>query len=168
MKTTSASFQSRLLTLVLRLMRLKQSLPWAGSEAKAARAKPSQALYKKLQISARGWHGKNLWTIAPKSEPSPKHVLFLHGGSYVQSFDPIHWQFMFSLIGRLQVTVIAPDYPLAPEHTASEILPMVVSLYQELSAEVGAQNITLMGDSAGGGMCLALAQQLREHNLGQP
>lgn len=168
MKTTSPSFQSRFLTLALRLMRMKQRLPWTGSETKAARAKPPQALFKKHQISARDWHGKNLWNIAPKSEPGTKHVLFLHGGSYVQSFDPIHWQLMSNLIERLHVTVIAPDYPLAPEHTTSEILPMIVSLYQELSAEVGAHNIILMGDSAGGGMCLALAQQLRDHHLVQP
>lgn len=170
------SLQSRIVAVVIRLMRIKQQLPWQESERKSARAKPSDAMASKYRVSSRVVNGRNVWTIAPKnaashkasSHPSNQHVFFIHGGTYVQSLDPLHWAFMTKLIDRLGCTVTAPDYPLAPAHQAPESVRFVLEQYRSLIAAVGAKNVTIMGDSAGGGLSLVLAQQLQAAGLGQP
>ncbi|CAN5353428.1 hypothetical protein BH11PLA2_BH11PLA2_19620 [soil metagenome] len=45
---------------------------------------------------------------------------------------------------------------------------MILLLYQELLTTHGASNITVMGDSSGGGMALVLAQMARGAGIQQP
>lgn len=167
------SIQSRFVAIVIRLMRIKQQLPWQDSEQKSARAKPSEVMTSKYRVSSRVVNGRNVWKIAPKNavshrDSSQQYVFFVHGGTYVQNLNPLHWAFMTKLIDRLGCTVVAPDYPLAPKHQAPEAVRFVLEQYRELIAEVGAKNVTIMGDSAGGGLALVLAQQLPTAGLEQP
>lgn len=113
-------------------------------------------------------NGHLVWTIAPKENAGGKHVIYLHGGAYVNSFAPQHWTFMSKLVEALNCTVTAPNYPHAPEHYVHDVFKLMLPLYKELAAVAGASNITIMGDSSGGGISLALAQRLREDGLDQP
>jgi monoterpene epsilon-lactone hydrolase len=79
----------------------------------------------------------------------------------VFELDPYHWGFCAELANRLGCTVDVPIYPLAPEHSVDEALAMVTAVYRELAPE----RIALVGDSAGGGMALALAQRLAAEGL---
>ena len=45
---------------------------------------------------------------------------------------------------------------------------MLVALYKDILKTIDAENLIFMGDSAGGGLALALAQKLKEENLPQP
>lgn len=45
---------------------------------------------------------------------------------------------------------------------------MIIPLYRQVSSEVEERDLVVMGDSAGGGISLALAQLLREMGLKQP
>jgi acetyl esterase/lipase len=65
-------------------------------------------------------------------------------------------------------TITAPDYPLAPTYTYVDAFDMVVKLYKQMMQTNEAENMILMGDSAGGGFALALAQRLRDEHLPQP
>jgi len=60
------------------------------------------------------------------------------------------------------------NYPLAPEANYREAYEKVLALYEELTATVSAENLILMGDSAGGGFCLGLAMLIKEKGLPQP
>lgn len=53
-----------------------------------------------------------------------------------------------------------PIYPLLPEHHHRDVFPTLGRLYAKLMGEHGAEALTVMGDSAGGGMALALTQTL--------
>ncbi len=163
------SIQSRIIPTVLRLMRVKKPSLSLESNPNSAPAKPPYRITSKYRVSSQLVNGHNVWTIAPQgSGSSHQHVFYLHGGSYVYNFNPVHWAFMTKLIDRLGCTVIAPDYPLAPNHQAPETVRFVHEQYRELIAAVGAKNVTVMGDSAGAGLALVLAQQLRAANLEQP
>jgi acetyl esterase/lipase len=86
-------------------------------------------------------------------------MLYLHGGAYIAPITGFHWR----LIERLAdagVRVVVPLYGLAPEHTAADAYPFVRTAYDGLGAEVGAENVTVAGDSAGGGLALGLTQTL--------
>ncbi len=102
----------------------------------------------------------------PRSGPSAGraagHLFFLHGGAY--TMPPFHWPF---LTGFLDAgwSVSMVDYPLAPEHTVDETVPMVLDAWRTASAT---GPLALAGDSAGGGLALVLLQQLRDLGLPMP
>ena len=129
---------------------------------------PTRRLHRKHRISKRDVNGHLVWTIAPRESGCDQRILYLHGGGYVNSFASQHWGFMSRLVDRLQCTVIAPNYPHAPEHYVHDVFEFLLPLYRELVATAGSENVTLMGDSAGGGLSLALAQRLRDEGLQQP
>ena len=137
---------------------------------KAQTAQPSARYYRKHDIAARLESGRKVWTISPKNAPSAnrKAFLFLHGGAYVYTFINPHWQFISNVVTATGRVGVAPDYPLAPEATAREVFAMLLPLYRALMEEYGAGNVAVMGDSAGGGMALALAQMARDAGLPQP
>jgi acetyl esterase/lipase len=131
-------------------------------------SEPSRRLQRKHRVSKREVGGHLVWTIAPKENAREKYVIYLHGGAYVNSFAPQHWTLMSKLVERLNCTVIAPNYPHAPEHCVHDVFDLLVPLYNEVAGRAGCSNVTLMGDSSGGGISLALAQRLREDRQHQP
>ena len=63
---------------------------------------------------------------------------------------------------------MVPIYPLAPEHDYDESYTQLTTVYKNLCKRYGTDAITLMGDSAGGGLALGLAESLPQYNLEQP
>src|SRR5699024_7178341 len=94
---------------------------------------------------------------------------YIHGGAYVYRISRLHWNFLSRLVNELHCTIIVPLYPLAPEHTYQHTLSFIYEFYRQQvkTVERGA-NMVLMGDSAGGGLALALAQLLKEKQHKQP
>lgn len=131
------------------------------------RAKPSlrprakwQRDFTIVEGTARGYA---VVTITPKGgvTAGAPHLLYLHGGGYVMDVAAVHWDTVLRLCTMLGASATVPVYPLAPEHKAHDVLAAMRALYGELAEAHGAQRITVMGDSAGGGMSLALAQMLK-------
>ena len=87
-------------------------------------------------------------------------IVYFHGGGYV--FGPLvfHWLFCARLARELRCRVCVVRYPLAPEHSAAEALRAAVAAYTQARARCNAQPVVLVGDSAGGGLALSLAQHL--------
>ena len=165
------SLQSKLVHVLVRLLRMKRSsnrMRQRVERGQRTYTEPTRRLHRKHRISKRDVNGHLVWTIAPREGGSEKRILYLHGGGYINSFASQHWGFMSKLVDRLQCTVIAPNYPHAPEHCVRDVFEFLLPLYRELVASVGSDKVTLMGDSSGGGICLALAQRLREDGLPQP
>ena len=165
------SIQSKAINVMLHLTRMKRTVNRMRQRVESGErtyTEPSPRLHRKHQISKRELNGHLVWTIAPKENPSGKHVIYLHGGAYVNSFAPQHWDLMSKLVQGANCTVTAPNYPHAPEHYVGDVFALMLPLYNELAAAAGSSNITIMGDSSGGGITLALAQRLREDGLAQP
>jgi acetyl esterase/lipase len=109
-----------------------------------------------------------VFTMNKKQKNEQIHILYLHGGAYVESFVKPHWDFLFVLMQNLDCTITAPDYPLAPAHTYKHSFAMVSEVYKELIKTIHPKKIILMGDSSGGGFALALAQLMRNEKVSQP
>ena len=109
-------------------------------------------------------------TITPKggAKPGAPHLMYLHGGGYVMDIAAVHWDAVAWLCEELGASATVPIYPLAPEVTAEQTLAAMHALYGEVAERYGAENVTVMGDSAGGGMSLALAQVLAAKGENQP
>ena len=57
------------------------------------------------------------------------------------------------------------DYPLAPEHQCKDNVRTVMDIYQYLFKPGNTQKRVLMGDSAGGGLALVMAQIIKNEGI---
>ncbi|HKS10472.1 MAG TPA: alpha/beta hydrolase [Pyrinomonadaceae bacterium] len=165
------SLQSKVIVVLLRMMRVKRTvnrMRQRVENGKRTYTEPTRRLQRKHRISRREVNGHLVWTIAPKENGGSRRIIYLHGGAYINSFASQHWEFMSKLVDALGCTVTAPNYPHAPEFHVHDVFEFLLPLYLELASEVRSENVTLMGDSSGGGISLALAQRLREDGLPQP
>lgn len=165
------SLQSQVIVVLLHLLRMKRTVNRMRQRVENGErtyTEPTRRLHRKHRISDRDVNGHLVWTIAPQGGGGGKQIIYLHGGAYVNSFASQHWEFMSKLVDALGCTVTAPNYPHAPEYHVHDVFEFLLPLYLELAAEVHSENVTLMGDSSGGGISLALAQRLREDGLPQP
>ena len=104
--------------------------------------------------------------IFNEKENTENIILYLHGGAYVNEMEKLHIAFCDKIAKKANATVYAPIYPLAPNHTYEETYKIVEKLY-DLILELK-KPITIMGDSAGGGLSAAFCEYLAVNGLSQP
>jgi acetyl esterase/lipase len=98
------------------------------------------------------------WLRPDKARPSG-HILYLHGGGYVLGSAQAMTNFAGQIAARVGADAFVPDYRLAPEHPFPAAIDDAAAAYRGLVAE-GAERIVIAGDSAGGGLTLALLSVL--------
>ena len=91
-------------------------------------------------------------------------VLYLHGGAYVLGSVVAYAEACTRLARAGDCRVLAPDYRLAPEHPHPAALQDALAAYSWLVdvEQIAPDRITVAGDSAGGGLTLALLMALRD------
>ncbi|MFT5224151.1 MAG: monoterpene epsilon-lactone hydrolase [Glaciecola sp.] len=102
--------------------------------------------------------GRRTWKMTPPGAASDSAVLFLHGGGYAFGGLGSHGGAASELARRMGVTTYMPDYRLRPEHPNTAPLQDARAAYLELLEHLEPSGIVVTGDSAGGGLSLALAQ----------
>ncbi|MDO5133763.1 MAG: alpha/beta hydrolase [Eubacteriales bacterium] len=95
-------------------------------------------------------------------------VFYIHGGAYFMDFTRPHWKFLATLVKEADAQVIAPAYRLVPFATYREAFDLIVPLYREYCGSHPDHKIILMGDSAGGGLSLALAEHFKAEGIRLP
>jgi len=94
-------------------------------------------------------------------------LLYLHGGAYIMGSATSHRALIARLAQAAGLRALAIDYRLAPEHPCPAAVHDAQAAYTWLSAQgVPPHQIALVGNSAGGGLALALLLALRK--AGQP
>lgn len=129
---------------------------------------PSRTLMRTHRISQQRVDGSQLWFVRPKRERIRRKIFYLHGGAYVKGPYLQHWRFIAYLADKLQAEVAVPDYPLAPNHHAAETCHAVLAAYAMFCSQNDGNPLILMGDSAGGGLALALTGLLEKNSLPPP
>ena len=115
-------------------------------------------------VSPDGWP---VYELTPRGGRSAGHLVFLHGGAYFRELRSWHWWFVERLVRATGLIVLVPVYPLAPVGTADLVVPAVVDLVRDVLRYPG-RPVFLAGDSAGAGMALAVAQELRRSGDREP
>jgi len=102
------------------------------------------------------------WSLAPGSDPS-KVLLFFHGGGYCSGSIVSH-RGMVTEAGRgARARTLAVGYRLAPEHPFPAAIEDARSAYRFLLDQgIAPSKIVIGGDSAGGGLTLALMTSVRD------
>ncbi|MBP3884358.1 MAG: alpha/beta hydrolase [Olsenella sp.] len=95
-------------------------------------------------------------------------VLYLHGVAHIHQISPFHWQFIDKLCEMTGAEIVVPIYPLAPAHDYDEAYSLLTDLYEGMCNRYGADAITIMGDSTGGGLAAGLAETFDHYKLEQP
>jgi len=123
---------------------------------------PPASLYKQCAVEVRQVGEHKVFTVGPQGGgPVRGQVFYLPGGGYVNPPAGLHWMFVAKLVKTLNVVCTVLVYPLAPEHFCDEGIAFAATAYRRLESEQGSKKLLVMGDSAGGGLALAMLQQTR-------
>ena len=154
-------------------LRMKHAHPRSAAEEDARlealrrETEPAYRLPEDLRfavgIDEAEWGGLRAFTLNPGGGATT--VLYLHGGAYVNSFNAHQWRFLDRL-AQTGCEVLAPDYHLTPFGSCAQAYDGLTALYRAWRSAHPGRRLGLMGDSAGGGLALGLAEHLRD--LGEP
>ncbi|MCX5441893.1 MULTISPECIES: alpha/beta hydrolase fold domain-containing protein [unclassified Streptomyces] len=169
------SLISRAMPTVVRLRGAKKVFSSAEAVRKQALARslrptgyaPPPGLERTVDLAVRRVAGWPVYDVTPHGDrDSGRRAIYLHGGAYINEIAPQHWKLIAQVAVETGTRVTVPIYPLAPLATAAEVVPAVTDLAAEILGEGADTALSLIGDSAGGGMALAVAVHLRDR--GQP
>jgi acetyl esterase/lipase len=163
-----ASWQSTLTSVLLRHL-FKPHLARARDVAAARKAmagRGSAPLPRTRAVQAHVGGIAGEWIIADEV-PTTATLIYLHGGGYIACSPQTHRAVTcaFALAG---FRTFAPDYRLAPENPFPAGLEDAVNVYRALLQEHDPRQIVIAGDSAGGGLSVALLLSLREQHVPLP
>jgi epsilon-lactone hydrolase len=106
--------------------------------------------------------------LGPRPAETPT-MLHLHGGGYVLGSAFGYRPLAGAVAAAADTSVLVPDYRLAPEHPFPAALQDALAAYLWMVERGTApETITLVGDSAGGGLVLAVLLSLRDDDLPLP
>lgn len=107
-----------------------------------------------------------VWFIPPDAPETPV-IVYIHGGAYVAGgMDDAYRSHMARLALETGLRVLAVDYRLAPEHPYPAALEDSLAVFRWLAESVPADQIAIVGDSAGGNLALITLLALRD--TGEP
>lgn len=109
-------------------------------------------------------------TLKNSKVPDPMIMLHLHGGGYFSGSAEMYRAFVSNLCKKLQVHAYSISYRLVPQHPYPAALDDAYAAYKWLLKEqsIQAERIIILGDSAGGGLALALLHRIGNNSLAQP
>ena len=104
----------------------------------------------------------------PRSLPG-RHILFLHGGGYVTGSPELYRHITWRFAAAADAELVAIDYRLAPDHPFPAALDDAEAAWAGLlAAGADPRRAAVLGDSAGGGLALALGLRLRDEGAPLP
>ena len=102
------------------------------------------------------------WSMAPGSDAS-RVLLYFHGGGYCSGSILSHRRLVTEAGRAAKARTLAIEYRLAPEHPFPAALDDALSAWNFLrKSGIAAEHIAVGGDSAGGGLTVALMMRLRD------
>jgi acetyl esterase/lipase len=108
------------------------------------------------------------WML-PARAPKDKVILYFHGGGLVVGSIKAHRGIVAKFVKGSGIGALLFDYGLAPERPFPEGLNDSVAAYRYLLDEgIKPSNIVFMGDSGGGGLCLATLLALKDRGIALP
>jgi acetyl esterase/lipase len=122
-----------------------------------------------ITIQEQNIDGINLELLIPDSSNPEKVIMYIHGGGYVSGSCNDHRGFVSKFAKNTGVTNLVYEYRLAPEYPFPAALEDSLKVYRWLlTTGYKPKNIIIAGESAGGGLCLAILLALKERKIQMP
>jgi monoterpene epsilon-lactone hydrolase len=164
-----ASWQAHAIDAALRLFvkrRLPQDLDIAKLRARIERMAGRPPKGVRISQARVGCLGE--WVEVPGVATDAPVMLYLHGGGYVVCSPRTH-RAITAFFAHAGFRVFCPDYRMAPEHPFPAAVDDALSTYEGLlSRGMKPGQIVVAGDSAGGGLTMALLIALRDRKRPLP
>jgi triacylglycerol lipase len=122
---------------------------------------PRAVFTRGLDVARTEFDGMPVVTFTPP-RPSGRVVIAVHGGAYVGCATFLHWWTYTDMARDTGATVVVPDYTLSPAGTAETEVPRMA----DFIAARG--EVSLLGDSAGGGLALLAVQEVVTRGVPTP
>lgn len=108
------------------------------------------------------------WVLTPQAS-AERVILYFHGGGYNSGSLNSHRSLVANIAQAAKARLLNVDYRMAPEHPFPAAVEDATASYRWLlENQVSPQSIIVAGDSAGGGLALALLVKLRDAALPLP
>ena len=146
---------------------MNRRVPWSVQRALLDAGAVLQAVPRGTRVERMRLGGRPAERVTADGPTGSGAVLYLHGGGYTVGSPATHRSLVAHLARDIGCPVYVLDYRLAPEHRCPAALEDAEAAFLDLvSAGSAPELIAISGDSAGGGLALALAQRLRDrHDL---
>lgn len=154
---------------VIGLFRQRRLAEPAGAapslEQRRASFSPGPSIYPippDVTVTPEAAAGVPCYWLTPEGVSAERVMLFLHGGGWMLGSLRSHGELAARLARVSSMRVLFPEYRLAPEHPFPAAVDDVHTVWNWLRATHcgGPASIALVGDSAGGGLALALLTAL--------
>jgi acetyl esterase/lipase len=152
----TVSLSHRFFVLLLRLTGGRKILAKQFAKGRAATAAPKDKEAQSFRITKSIFKDQAVWTYAGNDTL----IYYLHGGAFVLGFSPLYFAMMGGIAKASSATLVAPDYPLPPKHTALETHGWMRAHFMETVEALKPKRIIIMGDSAGGNLAIGLSNWL--------
>lgn len=120
-------------------------------------------------VKEQTFEGMQVFTLNDQASLKQKVILYIHGGAWTNQPINFHWWFLDKIAQSLNAKIITPIYPKVPHFNYKDTYPKILNLYKKILETVeSTEQLTIMGDSAGGNIALGLAHLLKMNHLPQP
>lgn len=144
---------------------IKEYRKYLESLNKSITVKPPVIL---TDIKSEMFEGMQILVFNNKQKNEQKTIFYLHGGAYIHQPLQAHYFALQEFATKLDAKIIMPIYFKAPRFSYKDNYHIIVDLYKKILSQTPSEKIIFMGDSAGGGFVLSLAQYLRNENIAGP
>lgn len=123
---------------------------------------------KGVKFSKTTLAGVKAEVAVPERLESDNIILYLHGGGFVSGGASASRGYCSMLAKYAGCRVVALDYSLAPEKPYPAAINDCHVVYQEILKKHPLSKVALIGESAGGNLCLALTHRLTADGAPKP
>jgi epsilon-lactone hydrolase len=147
---------------------LDPSLPWEVQRRRLDLFTRPLLVPKGTTVTSSMLNGIPTEVVAVRGVRADRTVVHFHGGGYCVGSARTVLTWAAHLSARTGCRVMLPEYRLAPEHPHPAALDDARGVMKALFGEADPASVVLSGDSAGGGLALALLHGLRDEAIKFP
>jgi acetyl esterase/lipase len=147
---------------------LDPALPWPVQRTRLDQLTRISLLPRGSTVAEQTIAGVRAEVMSSRVSGSQRTVIHFHGGGYCLGSAREARSWAAHLSAQTGCRVVLPEYRMAPEHPYPAALEDARAVLRALSAETKPGSVVVSGDSAGGGLALALALWMRDEGLELP
>jgi len=147
---------------------LDSAQPWQVQRARLEQLDKAALVPRGTAVAERAVGAVPAKTVSARGQDPRRTVIHFHGGGYCVGSARTAMSWAAHLSARTGCRVVLPEYRLAPEHPYPAALEDARAVMTALSAEAPPGSLVLSGDSAGGGLALAMVLSMRDEGRELP
>ncbi len=143
---------------------LDPDLPWEVQRQRLDRLMSASPVPRGTTVTQSMMNGVRAEVVTAGHSPRERTVVHFHGGGYCvgSALEARIWAARLS--AQAACRVVVPEYRLAPEHPYPAALDDARDVMKALFSEISPDSVVVSGDSAGGGLALAVVLALRDED----